>query len=1129
MKSDSDFSTSTSEILPFALAAAAADLSVVPPRMDGSKAPIGTWKNYQHFPPDEAQLRRWYAAQGLTGIGVVTGKVSGNLEVLEFDDRLTYEAFKSAADAAGLGDLVNRIEAGYCEASPKPGIHYLYRCSQIAGNTKLATRPKAPEEMKHPRDKEQVLIETRGEGGYIVTAPSNGKTHPSGGCYSLLSGGFDSIATITPEERSDLWALAKMFHVAPAATAEQAEKENIGNHRPHASKGWIIRPGDDFNARAVWAELLEAQGWTFVFKQGERDYWRRPGKNQGVSACTNWDGKDYFYCFTTSTEFDAEKPIDKFGFHALTCYGGDFKATVKALARAGYGRADEQQQARQGKAKATPEPERADRDTPIKMHPDYEMNPGGTFWIKHLEGGDVFVLLANFIAEIIAETVIDDGAERKRRMEISGSAADQVFPVTTIPSGQFGMMNWVGENWGSAAQIAPGMGLKDRLRYAIQVLSGNVQHRTVYEHTGWRQLNGSGWQYLFNGGAIGSEGFSDRYAVELPGTLTDYRLTTGGADAIRASLRLLDVAPLAIAAPLFAAPYAAILGEALIVDWSLFCAGTTGTRKTEVAAIVQNHFGPDWRGKHLPASWSSSGNSLERTAFLAKDTVLTIDDFCPHGTTADVARYHSSADRVLRAQGNRAGRGRMNADGSLRPTYFPRGLIVATGEDIPRGQSLRGRLLVLEFAPNTVNLSVLSELQIAAANGELSAATGLFIQWLAPQIDELKRTLPQQRIALRNEIVLRDGHSRHPDTLAGILVALMVFERFAAAQGIQLPADWIANLTEALMQTGNDQAAHQVSEEPAARFIMLIYAALSAGLCHVKRRDEREPYATETEMAGLGWQLKTFGIGEHERTDWHPQGATVGWFDDMGLYLEPDAAYRTVQQFATAQGNGLSLSKNALQKALDEKGKLLTKHDGRTTASLRMGGDKNKTRVLHIARGGEGVNTGSNGSNGSNRTQQHENQNENGVTGSGSKESVAVPTVPTSPNLGTAFPDSGTAEKNERFQNLAPNPLTNNGIYDSGTVGTVGTAFGDNPPPRVPFAESADDLSSHQPAPNPLDTRILAALTGSPAGFSSAELHRQVGNDKGTSLAMLEAALLRLVKAGDVAKVNGKWVSEVAK
>lgn len=317
-----------------ALDALAAGLCPVPPKMDGSKAPIGRWKEFQHFPPTEAQIHDWYKKGDVTGYGLITGKVSGNLELFEFDDLAAYHEFKSAADASGLGDLVARIEAGYCEQTPKPGIHWLYRCDEIAGNTKLATRPKTPNEMRDARDKVQVLIETRGEGGFVIIAPSNGKTHPSGGCYSLMAGGFTSIATITPDERRDLFALARTFTKAPNGAVEKAEIENVRNHRTNAP---VTRPGDDFNRKADWHELLEAQGWTFVFRQGERDYWRRPGKSQGVSACTNWEGKDYFYCWSSSVEFEAEKPIDKVGFHARTMFGGDFKATVKALADAGYG------------------------------------------------------------------------------------------------------------------------------------------------------------------------------------------------------------------------------------------------------------------------------------------------------------------------------------------------------------------------------------------------------------------------------------------------------------------------------------------------------------------------------------------------------------------------------------------------------------------------------------------------------------------------------------------------------------------------------------------------------------------------------------------------------------------------
>ena len=48
--------------------------------------------------------------------------------------------------------------------------------------------------------------------------------------------------------------------------------------------------------------------------------------------------------------------------------------------------------------------------------------------------------------------------------------------------------------------------------------------------------------------------------------------------------------------------------------------------------------------------------------FAAKDVLLVIDDFAPCGGPSDVLCAHREADRVLRGQGNRAGRGRMRSD-----------------------------------------------------------------------------------------------------------------------------------------------------------------------------------------------------------------------------------------------------------------------------------------------------------------------------------------------------------------------------------------------------------------------------------------------------------------------------------
>ncbi|NJM11481.1 MAG: bifunctional DNA primase/polymerase [Synechococcaceae cyanobacterium SM1_2_3] len=179
--------------------------------MNGSKAPLpDPWKPYQTQRPDRQQLATLFKP-GITGIGAVTGPVSGNLEAFEFDDADCYQHFKDVADEAGLGGLIRKLEAGYLESSPGGGYHYLYRCAEIGGNLKLATIPDGIDANGRPKVK--TLIETRGTGGFIILAPSNGKVHPTGQPYRLLAGSFDSIPELTPDERRALFTLAKTFHI----------------------------------------------------------------------------------------------------------------------------------------------------------------------------------------------------------------------------------------------------------------------------------------------------------------------------------------------------------------------------------------------------------------------------------------------------------------------------------------------------------------------------------------------------------------------------------------------------------------------------------------------------------------------------------------------------------------------------------------------------------------------------------------------------------------------------------------------------------------------------------------------------------------------------------------------------
>src|SRR5262249_40695254 len=156
------------------------------------------------------------------------------------------------------------------ESSPGGGIHWLYRCSDRRGNTKLAERPAPTEQDPHAREP---LIETRGEGGWIIIAPSNGAVHPSGGSYTLLSGALGLMAVITAEEREALWNLARTFDEVPEKPAE-----DDSSTRRTASSEWPatgVKPGDDFADQVEWGEILKPHNFVEVFTRGAITYWRR--------------------------------------------------------------------------------------------------------------------------------------------------------------------------------------------------------------------------------------------------------------------------------------------------------------------------------------------------------------------------------------------------------------------------------------------------------------------------------------------------------------------------------------------------------------------------------------------------------------------------------------------------------------------------------------------------------------------------------------------------------------------------------------------------------------------------------------------------------------------------------------
>ncbi len=130
----------------------------------------------------------------------------------------------------------------------------------------------------------------------------------------------------------------------------------------------------------------------------------------------------------------------------------------------------------------------------------YRETSDGLFWNKPTGNGAVPVQLTNFVARIVADVILDDGAEQQHSFEIEATVNDRTRRFTVAAS-RFAGMSWAVENMGASALIYPGFAVKDHGRAAIQLLSGDPPTRTVYTHTGWRSIDGQ-WLYLQGAGQL---------------------------------------------------------------------------------------------------------------------------------------------------------------------------------------------------------------------------------------------------------------------------------------------------------------------------------------------------------------------------------------------------------------------------------------------------------------------------------------------------------------------------------------------------------------------------------------------------------------------------------------------------
>ncbi|MGL4943760.1 MAG: DUF3987 domain-containing protein [Thermoguttaceae bacterium] len=298
----------------------AAGLSVVPTTLENKRASVA-WKEFQTRIATEEDVKGWRG----DSLAIVCGAVSGNLLCIDFDkEARLYDAWLDKIPP-------HLVEKFVIETTQRGGKHVVVRCEElIGGSTKLASAF----EMNANGNNEQVtFIETRGERGYFLCAPSAG--------YTLTQGEFTALSILTATEVELLLDAARSFDATPSKTAKQPVTVSARMLSRTSATSTSTSPTEDFNERGreVVRTLLVEHGWTYCHMSGDGDNeeWRRPNKEEDGTSASLHTTQPLFYVFSTNAAPFEVQGYNFFQVYSILEHGCDESAAARQLLSDGYG------------------------------------------------------------------------------------------------------------------------------------------------------------------------------------------------------------------------------------------------------------------------------------------------------------------------------------------------------------------------------------------------------------------------------------------------------------------------------------------------------------------------------------------------------------------------------------------------------------------------------------------------------------------------------------------------------------------------------------------------------------------------------------------------------------------------
>ena len=568
-------------------------------------------------------------------------------------------------------------------------------------------------------------------------------------------------------------------------------------------------------------------------------------------------------------------------------------------------------------------------DDTIYKEPYYAMD--GCLYEEVIRNGKTFMVkLCDYVPVLRSEITYDDGTDTKKVFEVTAEHSTAgTLPPVKVTAEDMRNMTWLLDKWGALGSYSPAGNTAGHIRHAITMTKGEIDFRTIYSQTGWRQIDGE-WFFL-----MPQE--DSPFTVELHGKLKSYHFgqKCPDSDIIYLTAMLDDgFIPQRLMLPLLAFTFLAPLNCFMRLGnheprFIVNLVGKTGTRKSSSAAVFLSFFG-NFNASNMPNSFHDTANSILANIYYTKDILTCVDDLHPNGRYGD-NEMKCIAQNLSRYYGDRTGRSRLTPRGEYIPGKPPTGLCLTTSEFVADiSQSGLARYFILEMKEGDVDLDLLSEYQKLAEDGILSGIMQNYVEWIKEKYlssaDEFVKKLSALFNSYRPEMIkvlCERGivfHNRVPEMLASLKIGFDILLEYLCDKE-QIGKGDIANyrsvFDEILIENVRRSATFVENESISYQFCEKLISLIESGRCSLN------PLGNDTDTGRKGF---------------------IGFYDDDHYYLIMYAALSEINKLSKELGDSFSVGKNNLiQQLVDDK--LIIPNGKRNTSSVRV----SKTLKMSLA------------------------------------------------------------------------------------------------------------------------------------------------------------------------------------